>query len=546
MFAGACLHGILPNAGCHSSDVTDTNVRLISGEGKALSSDAPGRAQLDALSRPLVSVIVPCFNQARYLTDALHSILCQTYSQHETLVIDDGSADDTCKVASGFEKVKYFYQRNRGLGSARNVGIRECKGDFLVFLDADDLLLPAALQIGVDELISHPDCAFVSGDHRRVNADLMPLFKFRARPIQRDHYLAFLRGNYIGMHATVMYRRKALEEAGGFEESLGACEDYDLYLRIAREHRVHCHGFVVADYRQHEANMSRDPNFMLKWALAVHRAHYKHVKGHPNLERAYAEGDRYFREYYGDQIFRHLRARFRISPVDFSSARCLGSVLLQFPISKVLTARTKEKLEYMYSALRKAVRRSTVWPPRGKIGFGAMRSKHPICCECGDLQSITRWYSDHWIGQQHASLNGRVLRVSSTQLSADAMDVLLSEAYDAVICTLQLQSVYDLESAIKRLWVVLKPSGMLFATLPAVTTACNTDENDFWRFTVISARRLFEAQFSKDSIEVEPLGNVLTSIAALHGVPAGEFSQLELDTVGAQHPVIITVKATKH
>jgi glycosyltransferase involved in cell wall biosynthesis len=479
------------------------------------------------------------------LPDAVRSILCQTYSQYEIVVIDDGSTDETRKVASGFEKVKYFYQKNRGLASARNMGIHECRGDFLVFLDADDLLLPTALQIGVDELLSHPECAFVSGDHRRVNMDLMPLFKFRSRPIQREHYLAFLRGNYIGMHATVMYRRKPLEEAGGFDETLGACEDYDLYLRIAREHPVCCHGCVVADYRQHQANMSRDPEFMLKWALAVHHAQYEYVKGHPNLELAYAEGDRYFREYYGDQIFRHLRARFRISPVDFSLARCLGSVLLQYPIRKVSAARAKAKLEYMYSALLKAVHRATVWPPLGKIRFGAMRSKHPIYSERGDLQSITRWYSDRWIGQQQAGLKGRVLRVGSTDLSADAMDIVSFEAYDAVICALQLQSVYDLERAVKHMWGLLKPSGMLFATLPAVTTAHGTNENDFWRFTAISALRLFELQFPKASIEVQPLGNVLTSIGALHGVPAGEFSQRELDTIGAQHPVLIGVKATK-
>jgi SAM-dependent methyltransferase len=199
----------------------------------------------------------------------------------------------------------------------------------------------------------------------------------------------------------------------------------------------------------------------------------------------------------------------------------------------------------MYSALRKAVRRSTVWPPLGKIRFGGMRSKHPICLERGDLQSITLWYSDHWIGQHHASVKGRILTVGGMEVSADRMDVVSCEAYDAVICTLQLQSVYDLDSAVKHMWRALKPSGVLLATLPAVTTTQGRNENDFWRFTSISARRLFELQFPKDSIEVEPLGNVLTSIGALHGVPAGEFSQRELSTVGAQHPVLIAVKATK-
>jgi len=510
-----------------------------------LSRDARGGVQTDALSHPLISVIVPCFNQARYLADAVRSILRQTYSQYETVVIDDGSTDETRKVASGFEKAKYYYQENRGLASARNLGIRECRGDFLVFLDADDLLLPAALQVGVDELLAHPECAFVSGDYRRVNANLMPLFKFRARPIRQDHYLAFLRGNYIGMHATVMYRRKPLEEIGGFDESLRACEDYDLYLRVAREYPVRCHGRVVADYRQHDANMSRDPEFMLKWALAVHRAQYEYVKGYPNLELAYAEGDRYLREYYGDQIFRHLGARFRISPVDFSSVRCLASVVLQYPFIKVSTARARGKLEHKYRALRQAVRKATVWPPLGKIRFGEMGSKYPVCVERGDLQSITRWYSDHWISQQQACLNGRVLRVGGTELRADAMDVVSSQVYDAVICALQLQSVYDLESAVKLIWRILKPSGVFLATLPAVTTAQGSDENDFWRFTAISARRLLEMQFPKDSIEVQPLGNVLTSIGALHGVPAREFSERELDTLGPQHPVLIGVKATK-
>jgi SAM-dependent methyltransferase len=269
------------------------------------------------------------------------------------------------------------------------------------------------------------------------------------------------------------------------------------------------------------------------------------VKGHPNLELAYAEGDRYFREYYGDQIFRHWRARFRISPVGLSSARYLGSVLLQYPIRKVLAARTKEKLAYTYSALLQAVRRSTVWPPLKKIRFGAMRCEHPIGFERGDEPSITRWYSDHWIDQQHASLNGRVLRVGGTELNADTIDVLSCEAYDAVICALQLQSVYDLGPAVKRMWGLLKPAGVLLATLPAVTTAHGTDENDFWRFTARSARRLFEPQCLNGSIEVQTLGNVLTSIGALHRIPAGEFSPRERDTVGAQHPVVIAVKATK-
>src|SRR5215469_548684 len=89
-------------------------ITVTSGEGKVLSGNVFGSAQLYTPSRPLVSVIIPCFNQARYLGDAVCSILRQTYRQYETVVIDDGSSDETRKIASGFEKVKYFYQENRG------------------------------------------------------------------------------------------------------------------------------------------------------------------------------------------------------------------------------------------------------------------------------------------------------------------------------------------------------------------------------------------------------------------------------------------------
>jgi GT2 family glycosyltransferase len=162
------------------------------------------------------------------------------------------------------------------------------------------------------------------------------------------------------MHATVMYRREVLQEAGGFDENLAACEDYDLYLRIARNHPVRCHGNIVAAYRQHGTNMSRNPEFMLKWILKVHRAEYQHVKGHPDRERAYAEGDRYVREYYGDQILRHLWARFRISPAEFGSIRSLAWVAWNYPFLKVSMTGAKTKVGYVLDGVRHLPARSTV------------------------------------------------------------------------------------------------------------------------------------------------------------------------------------------
>jgi glycosyltransferase involved in cell wall biosynthesis len=500
----------------------------------------------DNLPQPLVSVIVPCFNQGQYLPDAISSILSQTYRNFEIVLIDDGSTDHTWEVASRYDKIRYVYQENRGLAAARNAGTRESAGSFLVYLDADDVLTPNALEIGVNSLLSHPECAFVSGDHRLVGPDLRPLFKFRARPIQRDHYLALLRGNYIGMHATVMYRRLAVQEAGGFDESLAACEDYDLYLRIARNFAVRCHGNIVADYRQHGTNMSRNPEFMLKWILKVRRAEYPYVKGDPDRERAYTEGDKYVREYYGDQILRHLRARFRISPADFRSIRSLASVALNYPFLKVSLTGTKEKLGYVLDGVRHVLRRSTVWPPVGKVRFGAFRNTLPIKAENGELQSIVSWYSDHWIERHQQNLVGRVLRLGGSGPSLDALGGLDSEAYDSVVCMLRLQYAYDLDWAVREIRRVLKPSGVLLATLPGVTaTQGRPDEDDFWRFTTLSARKLFETQFQPRSVQIEALGNVLTAVGALHALAASEFSKQELETSGPQHPVVIAVRVTK-
>ena len=120
-------------------------------------------------------MVIPCYNQARFLGDAIRSVLCQGYTDLEIVVVDDGSSDGTEEVASGYaevdSRVKLIRQENRGLAAARNRGLAEVRGEYVVFLDSDDRLVSGALGVGVRELEAHPGCAFVSGtlpeDHRR-------------------------------------------------------------------------------------------------------------------------------------------------------------------------------------------------------------------------------------------------------------------------------------------------------------------------------------------------------------------------------------------
>src|SRR5438093_12919445 len=168
-----------------------------------------------------VSVIIPCYNQAHFLHEAIESVLAQTYSTREIIVVNDGSTDSTAEVAGRYSAVRHIYQENAGPSAARNTGLKETSGEYLVFLDADDRLLPEALEIGVDCLRQHPECAFASGFCRLIIGSLLSSPK--QLHVVRDHYLELLRGNYIWCPGSVIYRRTAFEVVKGFDISLGPC-----------------------------------------------------------------------------------------------------------------------------------------------------------------------------------------------------------------------------------------------------------------------------------------------------------------------------------
>jgi glycosyltransferase involved in cell wall biosynthesis len=247
----------------------------------------------------LVSVIIPCYNQAGFLPEAIESALEQAYTNREVLVVDDGSADRTAQVAAAYPAVHYIRQENSGLSAARNTGLKQSRGEYLVFLDADDRLLPKALEIGVDSLRQHPACAFASGYCRIIAADGMLLDERKPHRISSEPYLEFLRGNYIWCPASVIYRRSTFDLVNGFDPLLGACEDYELYLRITRSSPVICHNQFVADYRFHGSNMSVDHSRMLREALKVLDMQWDFVKGDGQRTDAFMAGRKHWQDYYG-------------------------------------------------------------------------------------------------------------------------------------------------------------------------------------------------------------------------------------------------------
>jgi len=251
------------------------------------------------LESGLASVVIPCYNQADFLDEAIESALAQTYSHREVLVVDDGSTDNTPKVTGGYAGVRYVRQKNSGVSTARNTGWKQSRGEYLVFLDADDRLLPEALEVGVNCLHKHPDCAFASGHCRLIIADGSLLTKLKQLSISRDHYLELLQDNYIWCPASVIYRRSTLEVVKGFDPSLGPGADYDLYLRITREFPVFCHSQVVVDYRLHKSSMSGNHSSMLRDMLKVLGSQWDFVKGSDHHIAAFEAGRKHWQNYYG-------------------------------------------------------------------------------------------------------------------------------------------------------------------------------------------------------------------------------------------------------
>ncbi|MBS1660663.1 MAG: glycosyltransferase [Bacteroidetes bacterium] len=216
----------------------------------------------------LVSVIIASYNHAKYLGAAIESVLGQSFQRVEIVVVDDGSTDDTEAVCRQYEGVKYVRVERVGPCAARNIGVQHSRGSYIVFLDADDLLYPEAVELNLYHFSYYPDAAFVSGGHDRI--DDRGGYLESPEPVTKvgDNYNALLQGNYIAMEATVMYRRELFFRYY-FDPAVRTCEDYDLNLRIARDFPVYGHSHRIAMYRIHGGNRSADRKMMAQEAIKV-------------------------------------------------------------------------------------------------------------------------------------------------------------------------------------------------------------------------------------------------------------------------------------
>lgn len=243
-----------------------------------------------------VAVVITTYDHAHFLGTAIDSVLAQTVPAAEVIVVDDGSHDDPARITRDHPGVRLIRQANAGLAAARNTGWQAATSELVVFLDADDRLLPDAISQNLDRLQRAPEAAFAYGGYVNVHVATGRTSTAWFVPAE-DGYATFLHGNPIGMHATVMYRRSHLAAVGGFDPELPACEDYDLYLRLAQRFPVTYGPGPVAEYWRHGANMSLDTALMLRSALLVLRRH--EADAHRiGASAAYRDGVRGWKRHY--------------------------------------------------------------------------------------------------------------------------------------------------------------------------------------------------------------------------------------------------------
>lgn len=533
---------------------------------------------------PKVSVIITCYNHGQFLAQAIESVQQQTYQPIEIVVVDDGSTDNTREVAKQFASVKYVFQNNAGLSAARNKGLKESTGKFLVFLDADDWLYPEGVAINLNYLKRNKHCVLVSGTHDKVD-NWGNVIGEEQKVVEKNHYCELLQGNYIGMHAAVMYHRILFTEFQ-FDTTLKACEDYDLYLKIARKYMICSHEHKIAAYRIHNSNMSHDYLMMVTNVLSVLQRQKKVVT---KLEMPFYEnGLRVWKDYYSEKLLQAFQAREsqgdhwpRAIEIKFlfkSNPRRIAKYMLK-KIVKTFKHRLKENLpDSALKLVHELGYYKNYSPAVGSIQKGDLERLTPFSNDFGFDRggAIDRFYIEHFIEENKSLVKGAVLEIGDNEYTlkygrslVQKSDILHVDAsnekatfvgditnvpqipsgyFDCIIFTQTLHLIYDFKKALQTCYRILKPGGCLLLTVPGISQIDKGPWKNYWlwSFTDNAMKKVMEETFNGSAVEVKAHGNVHVASSFLYGMGLPEISTKALRYNDPSYQVIVTVKAIKH
>lgn len=251
-------------------------------DGKPLISAGSDIARESLLAGPSVSVIIPTHNRVRYLSEAIRSVLAQTFTDFELIIVDDGSTDETEELVRSFRdrRIRYLWQSHQGISAARNAAIRSARGQYVAHLDSDDIWLPNILGVEVAAFCD-PRIGVVYSRAQAMDQTGRPLPILVGIP-QRypdDSLLSLLHSN-VTAAIVVMVRRSCFDRVGFFDESMIVAGDWDMWLRLSRRYRFFFVDKVLARFRFHPGRItsSTDLSDVLKFRRRV-------------LDKAFADPD---------------------------------------------------------------------------------------------------------------------------------------------------------------------------------------------------------------------------------------------------------------
>ncbi|HET9531811.1 MAG TPA: glycosyltransferase, partial [Blastocatellia bacterium] len=519
----------------------------------------------DSRRGPVVSVIMIFFNAEKFISEAIESVLGQTYDDWELLLVDDGSTDGGTRTALRYverypDKVRYLEHeghQNRGMSATRNLGIRNARGEYVAFLDADDVWLPHKLERQVAILKSHPEAAMAcgaaeywhswTGNEQDNQRDHVPELGIQAdtlfEPPSLTTLLYPLGKGTAPCPSDLMMRRSMVERIGGFEE--GYRGKYQLYEDQAFLAKVYLNEAV----------------FMSSECLVKYRIHPDSCVSTVTESGQYHFVRQFFLNWFEEYLSRH-----GIEDPGVSGA--LRAALSQYrdphPARLCGQNATSSQQAFEDSA-------------REEVKLGALRRVTPISRNWGFDRGlpIDRHYIEAFLARRAQDIRGRVLEIEDDMytrkfgngavLATDVLHVneknpratiiadltsadhVPSDTFDCIILTQTLHIIYDTRAALGTLHRILKPGGTLLATFPGITRISHDEWSGswFWGFTTASTKRLFDETFPGANIDVQAHGNVLAAISFLHGLAVEDLSPEELDYFDPDYEVLITVRAEK-
>ena len=538
---------------------------------------------------PFVSIVIIFLDAARFLAEAIDSVFAQSYRTWELLLVDDGSTDGSTDIAKRYarahpERVRYLEHdghTNRGMSASRNLGIRHATGKYVALLDADDVWLPHKLERQVAILEANADAGMVYGAplywrswdpaHAGGADDYTPALG--VQPGTSFAPPALLALELAGTACSpcpsdVLMRHEVVKAVGGFEEAFaGMFEDQAFFAKVKLHARVFVSGECWDKYRLHADSHC---------AVQTRAGHL------PAARRRYLEwldGYLTMHDVRDPAVWRALRTQQRpyrhplltrlsgaVQRVEARAARALARL--------ARTAVPPSLRPYLARWWRGGGRTA----PVGRVRLGDLRRTEPLSRRFGydRGQPVDRYYIERFLAAHATDIRGHVLevkddrymrrfggeRVSSSDvlhvvsgnpkatIVADLSDpgTLPPATFDCAIITQVLPFIRDPQAAVHTLHRILAPGGSALVTVPGISQIDRHEMErwgDYWRFTSLSARVLFESVFGAEHVTVEVHGNVLAATALLYGLASEELTDAELQTRDPDYEVIIAIRAAK-